>query len=150
MKFFRVPITDEEAPEEDDFDDLVMTSKMAVSSQEDVRLIFNCQMGRGRTTTALIIGSLLSLWKDDTLLTLSSMPKRKNDQTTQSKSSEAIRFLNGDYQSILRLVRIVGVKVKSVLDALIGKKFGKKKTQNKKFILFILSRFQINAHICKI
>jgi len=66
----------------------------------------------------MIIGSLLALWKDDKLNSLSNVPKRRNDDQT---SSEAVRFLNGDFQTILRLVRIVGVKTKSVLDALIDK-----------------------------
>jgi hypothetical protein len=75
-------------------------------------------MGRGRTTTALIVGSLIYQWSDSTLLLLTSVPKRKNEE--QTRSSDVIRYLNGEYQCILRLIRIVGVKVKSVVDALIG------------------------------
>lgn len=51
VDYERVPITDEKSPEEQDFDILVdKISQVDV----DTEIIFNCQMGRGRTTTGMV------------------------------------------------------------------------------------------------
>ncbi|ETW01657.1 hypothetical protein H310_06280 [Aphanomyces invadans] len=58
VRYARIPVSDEIAPEEKDFDDLVrllgpiFTSE--VGSQHPTAIICNCQMGRGRTTTMLV------------------------------------------------------------------------------------------------
>lgn len=63
LTYSRVPIADETAPEEGDFDQLVMELKSVALSEmaKDVALVFNCQMGRGRTTTGMVCGSILLL-----------------------------------------------------------------------------------------
>ncbi|KAL6515755.1 hypothetical protein OROHE_018453 [Orobanche hederae] len=56
VDYERVPITDEKSPKEQDFD--IMVHKI---SQAEVRaeIVFNCQMGRGRTTTGMVIATLI-------------------------------------------------------------------------------------------
>lgn len=49
-------MTDEKAPKADDF--AVLISR-AWAPPTGAALVFNCQMGRGRTTTGMIIASLL-------------------------------------------------------------------------------------------
>merc|ERR1711904_517854 len=63
LTYSRVPIADETAPEEPDFDQLVMDLRGIACSElaKDVALVFNCQMGRGRTTTGMVCGSILML-----------------------------------------------------------------------------------------
>lgn len=58
VDYERVPITDEKSPKELDFD--ILVHKI---SQADVKteIIFNCQMGRGRTTTGMVIATLVYL-----------------------------------------------------------------------------------------
>jgi hypothetical protein len=56
MIFLRLPITDEQEPEEKDFEELASSLKDAKPTWS---VICNCQMGRGRTTTAMVLTSLL-------------------------------------------------------------------------------------------
>ncbi len=58
LEYLRVPVTDEKAPKERDF---VVLQRRIWDKPPDTALIFNCQMGRGRTSTGMIIGSLLLL-----------------------------------------------------------------------------------------
>jgi hypothetical protein len=58
VEYLRVPITDEKAPKDDDFEALI---NRCWSPPKGAALVFNCQMGRGRTTTGTVIGALLYL-----------------------------------------------------------------------------------------
>merc|ERR1719375_151028 len=57
-EYYRVPIADETAPEEMDFDQLVAELR-GVAAQPGVALVFNCQMGRGRTTTGMVCATIM-------------------------------------------------------------------------------------------
>ncbi len=63
LEYVRVPIADETAPEEQDFDQLVDELRALVAARdgaaEATALVFNCHMGRGRTTTGMVCGSIL-------------------------------------------------------------------------------------------
>eukprot|EP00892_Ulva_mutabilis_P004224 jgi/Ulvmu1/2173/UM013_0017.1 len=54
----RIPITDEKAPKPSDFDYLL---QQVYSATQPAAFVFNCQMGRGRTTTGMVIASMLLL-----------------------------------------------------------------------------------------
>lgn len=58
MEYLRVPVTDEKAPKSADF---AVLAGRAWQPPPGAALVFNCQMGRGRTTTGMIIASLLHL-----------------------------------------------------------------------------------------
>jgi len=58
VDYERVPITDEKAPKEGDFDNLVRRISQVDLETE---IVFNCQMGRGRTTTGMVIATLVYL-----------------------------------------------------------------------------------------
>lgn len=58
VDYIRIPVTDEKAPKDQDFEQLI---GRLWDVPLDAALIFNCQMGRGRTTTGMIIASLLHL-----------------------------------------------------------------------------------------
>ncbi|GLC33893.1 hypothetical protein PLESTM_000131000, partial [Pleodorina starrii] len=60
IDYMRIPVTDEKAPKDSDFDVLISRLWPNLGSSA---FIFNCQMGRGRTTTGTIIGTLLYLRK---------------------------------------------------------------------------------------
>ena len=59
VEFARVPITDENPPEEQDFDVLV---DLLARADPDTAIIFNCQLGRGRTTTGMTIACMMASW----------------------------------------------------------------------------------------
>ncbi|KAJ3024316.1 UNVERIFIED_CONTAM: hypothetical protein HDU68_008233 [Siphonaria sp. JEL0065] len=58
VDYKRVPITDEQAPIPDVFDQLV---DRLTALESNTEAIFNCQMGRGRTTTGIVIACLLEM-----------------------------------------------------------------------------------------
>jgi hypothetical protein len=59
LSYFRIPITDETPPEEKDFDDIIAMFRSFECSGPNAFMVFNCQMGRGRTTTAMVAASIL-------------------------------------------------------------------------------------------
>lgn len=57
VEFHRVPVTDEQAPDAQDFEAL----KGQLSGlPADTPRVFNCQMGRGRTTTGMVVAQLVA------------------------------------------------------------------------------------------
>ena len=60
IDYLRVPVTDEKAPDGNDFE--ILMSKSWNVEEGDV-IIFNCQMGRGRTTTGMCIACMILLRK---------------------------------------------------------------------------------------
>lgn len=58
VDYVRVPVTDEKAPKDADFAALLAR---AWRPPHGAALVFNCQMGRGRTTTGMAIASLVLL-----------------------------------------------------------------------------------------
>ncbi|CAJ1989048.1 protein of unknown function - conserved [Leishmania donovani] len=62
-QMLRLPVTDEQSPEIRDFDLLVnaLLPRIAkhLDRRETLSFVFNCQMGRGRTTTGMVICCLL-------------------------------------------------------------------------------------------
>lgn len=92
LRYHRVPVTDEKSPKESDFDLLVRTISDAAPLSH---VVFNCQMGRGRTTTGMVIATLLFL--------------HRSHLTPSSSSSPDDALLRGEYAVIRSLVRVLEV-----------------------------------------
>lgn len=58
IDYLRIPITDEQAPIPDVFDQLISRTKNASAG---VDVLYNCQMGRGRTTTGMVTACLVAM-----------------------------------------------------------------------------------------
>lgn len=56
LVYHRIPITDEHSPAERDFD-LIMSALRDAGSSSAV--VFNCQLGRGRATTGMVIATMI-------------------------------------------------------------------------------------------
>jgi len=56
LNYARMPIVDEKAPTEADFDSLLEQMR---STGDSTACVFNCQMGKGRTTTGMIVACLV-------------------------------------------------------------------------------------------
>ncbi|XP_072951302.1 uncharacterized protein [Typha angustifolia] len=125
VDYERVPITDEKSPKERDFDNLVRRI-----SQVDIEtdIVFNCQMGRGRTTTGMVIATLVYL----NHIGASGIPRTNSigkvfssgtDVTEDNmlNSEEAVR--RGEYTVIRSLIRVLegGVDGKRQVDRIIDK-----------------------------
>lgn len=61
VKYCRIGITDEQSPEEKDF--VILVDMLKTIGNDKKKYIFNCQMGRGRTTTGMVIACLMERWK---------------------------------------------------------------------------------------
>ncbi|GKU98379.1 hypothetical protein SLEP1_g11390 [Rubroshorea leprosula] len=124
VDYERVPITDEKAPKELDFD--IVVNRI---SQADINtdVIFNCQMGRGRTTTGMVITTLVYLNRigasgiprTNSIGRISDSASNINDHLPNSE--EAIR--RGEYAIIRSLIRVLegGVEGKRQVDKVIDK-----------------------------
>ncbi|ORY52376.1 hypothetical protein BCR33DRAFT_711697 [Rhizoclosmatium globosum] len=132
VDYKRVPITDEQAPIPDVFDQLVDRLTVLESNSEAV---FNCQMGRGRTTTGIVIAVLLEMvvgnkdlktnppleLKTDENEPLSPMPFPGSAYKETDHSHE--RYNAGEYKIILQLLGALefGRLAKKVTDRAIDK-----------------------------
>ncbi|RCI07158.1 hypothetical protein CU098_013780 [Rhizopus stolonifer] len=100
VDYLRIPITDEQAPIPDVFDQLIQRMHTA---NQGVDVIFNCQMGRGRTTTGMIVASLLSMVLSNDAFDLTTDIIQDND----GPHDERERYQNGEYRVILQLVTVL-------------------------------------------
>ncbi|KAL9435401.1 hypothetical protein AB3S75_021637 [Citrus x aurantiifolia] len=124
VDYERVPVTDEKSPKEQDFD--ILVDKI---SQTDLNteVIFNCQMGRGRTTTGMVIATLVYLNR----IGASGIPRTNSiGRVFDSGSSVADNLPNseeairrGEYAVIRSLTRVLegGVEGKRQVDKVIDK-----------------------------
>eukprot|EP01114_Cavostelium_apophysatum_P013555 TRINITY_DN3308_c0_g1_i1.p1 TRINITY_DN3308_c0_g1~~TRINITY_DN3308_c0_g1_i1.p1 ORF type:complete len:477 (-),score=140.48 TRINITY_DN3308_c0_g1_i1:41-1471(-) len=102
MEYFRIPITDELAPEENDFDDIVAVLKFCTPH---TAIVCNCQMGRGRTTTGLVCAYLIVYTHGQIKETKEQMPEFPE---WDLKNPD---YRNGEYRLINHLVsRLVNGK----------------------------------------
>uniref|UniRef100_A0A6N2L7X7 Tyrosine specific protein phosphatases domain-containing protein n=2 Tax=Salix viminalis TaxID=40686 RepID=A0A6N2L7X7_SALVM len=120
----RVPITDEKSPEEQDFDILV---NRIYQTDMNADIIFNCQMGRGRTTTGMVIATLVYLnqigysgiQRTNSVGRIFDFGLNVNENLPNSE--EALR--RGEYAVIRSLIRVLegGVEGKKQVDKVIDK-----------------------------
>ncbi|KAM5558530.1 paladin [Rosa sericea] len=124
VDYERVPVTDEKSPKELDFDILVHKISQADINAE---IIFNCQMGRGRTTTGMVIATLIYLNR----IGASGIPRTNSiGKVSDSSVIVADNFPNsedairrGEYAVIRSLIRVLegGVEGKKQVDKVIDK-----------------------------
>ncbi|KAJ7005434.1 paladin-like protein [Populus alba x Populus x berolinensis] len=108
----RVPITDEKSPEEQDFDILV---DRIYQTDLNTDIIFNCQMGRGRTTTGMVIATL----RTNSVGRIFDFGLNVNENLPNSEEA----LLRGEYAVIRSLIRVLegGVEGKKQDDKVIDK-----------------------------
>ncbi|PPQ89323.1 hypothetical protein CVT25_003160 [Psilocybe cyanescens] len=108
IDYGRVAITDEQAPLPDALAQLLNRVRSGMSQAGD--FIFNCQMGRGRTTTGMITACLISStmnWQNymNEVVNEDEMPLNMYD-TIDGPSEEEV-YLAGEYKTILQLVGVL-------------------------------------------
>lgn len=98
MDYERIPMTSEQPPQEEDFDDLVEAMMRHSWEGDSTALVFNCQMGVGRSTTGTVIASLVLFW----------LRGGKPEQTAERRT----------YQGINALLRVLrnGLAAKRTVD----------------------------------
>jgi len=110
VDYARVAITDEQAPLPAALNELVERVEAGLEDS-GTTWIFNCQMGRGRTTTGMIAASLISTIRSHDIEELSiedlesdsaDLPFDKIDGSYEEQA-----YLNGEYKIILQLVSVL-------------------------------------------
>lgn len=110
VDYARIPVTDEKAPEEADFDALVARFKNVPAGTE---MVLNCHAGRGRTTTAMVVADLMT-----------SPPGRlTRHPAVHQDIREQGQFEQGNYRVILGLIQGLekGAEAKDGADAAIDR-----------------------------
>lgn len=114
--------TDEQAPIPDVFDQLI---RRIQNANAGVDVLFNCQMGRGRTTTGMVTACLMSMiLKNDAIgdmtssfiaepssmeTSLKALSLGNGDDREEGDESheERERYENGEYKIVLQLVSVL-------------------------------------------
>lgn len=112
----RLPVTDEQSPEIRDFDLLLNALLPSIAEHMDRRetlsFVFNCQMGRGRTTTGMVICCLLI-----GLVIPEYFTELKNQYNPLFKETDS-QLSQGNYTIVNQLKRVLinGRKAKERVD----------------------------------
>ncbi|KAF8628035.1 hypothetical protein AX15_004150 [Amanita polypyramis BW_CC] len=107
IDYGRVAITDEQAPLPGALSQLLERIRTGLSQAGD--FIFNCQMGRGRTTTGMVTACLISStidWKAQKSKRVAEEPSLDFYDTMDGPSEEEA-YLQGEYKTILQLVGVL-------------------------------------------
>lgn len=112
LSLFRVPISDEQAPLATTIDTLI---QITFSNFQDY-FVFNCQIGRGRTTTGMIICSMALSFKRGEWRSLASGAEVSNKPDTKQQE-----LLQGLYPCVIALIGMMksGLRAKRKLDSII-------------------------------
>merc|ERR1711992_339520 len=86
LSYFRLPIVDEKAPRDQDFDAILTEMR---NTTRETACIFNCQMGKGRTTTGMILACLLK----DILFGDNTKTYYKDDKVTEEEFPDEDEYL---------------------------------------------------------
>ncbi|KAH0833089.1 inositol hexakisphosphate-domain-containing protein [Lanmaoa asiatica] len=99
--------TDEQAPLPDALSQLLNRVRLGYSQAGD--FIFNCQMGRGRTTTGMVTACLISTvmnWVGEESVDVAEDMSMLNYDSIDGPSEEEA-YLQGEYKTILQLVGVL-------------------------------------------
>lgn len=115
VDYSRVAITDEQAPLPNALAQLQNRCVSALESSSS--MAFNCQMGRGRTTTGMVVGCLVSAIyhkSGDPMQALNDLAKSRDDHKVEEEEDDddddddsSNPYLNGEYRTILELVGVL-------------------------------------------
>ncbi|KAL4155871.1 hypothetical protein PRNP1_007972 [Phytophthora ramorum] len=137
LRYARIPVSDETAPEEKDLDDMVRLLLPAFMNELGLQLpsdqansaaqkklktavICNCQMGRGRTTTALVCVYMLRAVLEDSASSLLASPGKLKDilGTRTAGHRRQSAAITGEFVVIRKLLKTLdnGSDSKLVVD----------------------------------
>ncbi|KAJ7471451.1 inositol hexakisphosphate-domain-containing protein [Mycena galericulata] len=107
IDYGRIAITDEQAPLPDALSQLFDRVRSGLTQAGD--FVFNCQMGRGRTTTGMVAACLIATtWKwDGKEPTYGDEELTSDVYDSMDGPSEEEAYLQGEYKTILQLVGVL-------------------------------------------
>ncbi|KAI0330242.1 hypothetical protein GY45DRAFT_1323965 [Cubamyces sp. BRFM 1775] len=112
VDYDRVAVTDEQAPLPGALSQLLQRVRSGLQSSEPADFIFNCQMGRGRTTTGMVTACLIATtttWEHEReeLLEDEQNAHALEQYDSMDGPSEEEAYLQGEYKTILQLVSVL-------------------------------------------
>ncbi|CDO71831.1 hypothetical protein BN946_scf184939.g55 [Trametes cinnabarina] len=113
VDYDRVAVTDEQAPLPGALSQLLMRVRTGLQSGQTVDFVFNCQMGRGRTTTGMVTACLIATtmtWEHEREDALRDEDQNTNvleQYDSMDGPSEEEAYLQGEYKVILQLVGVL-------------------------------------------
>ncbi|KAK1923782.1 inositol hexakisphosphate-domain-containing protein [Papiliotrema laurentii] len=119
VDYARVAITDEQAPLPASLQ--VIVGRVAKGLKESSDFVFNCQMGRGRTTTGMVAASLIATIATEDM-ELERADEADEEEQESGEMAEMQQYLNGEYKTILQLVTVLshGKQAKRVTDKVVN------------------------------
>ncbi|KAL4066939.1 inositol hexakisphosphate-domain-containing protein [Scleroderma yunnanense] len=108
VNYDRIAITDEQAPLPDALSQLLDRVRLGYPQAGD--FIFNCQMGRGRTTTGMVTACLISTiinWEGGDGVDSPEEVEVANYYDSMDGPSEEEAYLQGEYKTILQVVGVL-------------------------------------------
>lgn len=108
INYGRVAITDEQAPLPDALSQLLERVRSGYPEADD--FIFNCQMGRGRTTTGMVTACLISTtmnWQGEENYIDGQEDPDSVEYDSIDGPSEEQAYRQGEYKTILQLVGVL-------------------------------------------
>ncbi|OJT02262.1 Paladin [Trametes pubescens] len=113
VDYDRVAVTDEQAPLPGALSQLLTRVRSGLQSGHAADFVFNCQMGRGRTTTGMVTACLIATtttWEHEREAALQEDEQNANAFETYDSidgPSEEEAYLQGEYKVILQLVSVL-------------------------------------------
>ncbi|KAI5184543.1 hypothetical protein NEHOM01_0218 [Nematocida homosporus] len=110
--YYRLPISDEQTPLPEIYDELYQT---ILSIKGPSALVFSCQMGRGRTTTGIVISRLIAFVQN-----LKEKTPTERDSLLQYKKAQIV--YKDKYMIISKLLQVLpkGRESKNIVDEIIS------------------------------
>jgi len=107
VDYARIPVTDEQAPLPSALAQLLDRVNNSLGYAGD--MIFNCQMGRGRTTTGMVAACLISTILTQDISSSSKMLQETDYDLGDSGEGPSLEevYMQGDYKVILQLVGVL-------------------------------------------
>ncbi|KAM4703626.1 paladin [Rhinophrynus dorsalis] len=108
LLYRRIPMPDFCAPREQDFDMILQSMKSTLAEDSNAAFVFNCNDGKGRTTTAMVI-ALLILWH------FNSIPEISEDEIVSVPDA---KYTKGEFEVVMKIVQLLpdGHKMKKEVD----------------------------------
>ncbi|KAK4050677.1 hypothetical protein OIV83_003403 [Microbotryomycetes sp. JL201] len=119
VEYERLPVTDEQAPIPGVYSRIEERVSIALTrNSDDIGFVFNCQMGRGRTTTGMVAAVLVSNILFERASTCDLAASMHESTTLGWDSRESDPYLSGEYKIVLQLVGVLphGKTAKKLVD----------------------------------
>ncbi|KAI0768012.1 inositol hexakisphosphate-domain-containing protein [Trametes elegans] len=113
VDYDRVAVTDEQAPLPGALSQLLTRVRSGLQTGHAADFVFNCQMGRGRTTTGMVTACLIATtttWEHERENALKDEEQSGNafeQYDSMDGPSEEEAYLQGEYKVILQLVSVL-------------------------------------------